>query len=220
MTKYLSCAETAKLLRQALKEAFPGTKFSVQSKTYSGGASITVKWTDGPTSAQVGKIAAPFEGAYFDGMIDYKGTRYATLNGEPVRFGADFIFTSPGFSDGLLQAAITTISNHYGGNEPITVEQWRKGAGLYWFNSGGCDLGQAVHLWLCGRSEFDGLVPYQGIEPKASATLAAIGFAGDDGYGSGTVGRNPEKPDGEQAYKAQEEARQRALVLRQMRAEA
>lgn len=36
--KYLSCAETAKLLRQALKESFPGVKFSVRSSVYSGGA--------------------------------------------------------------------------------------------------------------------------------------------------------------------------------------
>lgn len=41
-TKYLSCAETAKLIRQALKEAFPDMKFGVRSKTYSGGASIDV----------------------------------------------------------------------------------------------------------------------------------------------------------------------------------
>ena len=42
MTKYFTCAETAKLIRQSLKEAFPGVKFSVRSSTYSGGASIDV----------------------------------------------------------------------------------------------------------------------------------------------------------------------------------
>ena len=38
--EYLTCAETAKLVRSALKAAFPGVKFSVCSSTYSGGASI------------------------------------------------------------------------------------------------------------------------------------------------------------------------------------
>lgn len=69
---YLSCAETAKLIRAALKQAFPSVKFSVRSSTYAGGASIRVGWTDGPTSAQVEKVAGPFAGADFDGSIDLK----------------------------------------------------------------------------------------------------------------------------------------------------
>lgn len=44
--EYISCADTAKLIRQAIKEAFPGVKFSVRSSVYSGGASITVEWLD------------------------------------------------------------------------------------------------------------------------------------------------------------------------------
>lgn len=30
-TRYLTCAETAKLVRKALKEAFPDVKFSVEA---------------------------------------------------------------------------------------------------------------------------------------------------------------------------------------------
>lgn len=71
-TRYLSCAETAKLLRAALKQAFPAVKFGVKSSVYSGGASIDVRWTDGPTAAKVERIAKQFEGADFDGMIDLK----------------------------------------------------------------------------------------------------------------------------------------------------
>lgn len=69
---YLSCAETAKLVRAALKKEFPGAKFSVRSSTYSGGASIHVSWTDGPTSAAVDEVVGPYAGADFDGMIDLK----------------------------------------------------------------------------------------------------------------------------------------------------
>lgn len=70
--RYLSCAETAKLIRGALKKAHPGVKFSVRSDTYAGGASIRVRWTDGPTVDAVEKVAKPYSGAAFDGMIDLK----------------------------------------------------------------------------------------------------------------------------------------------------
>jgi hypothetical protein len=71
-TRYLGVAETAKLIRKALKDAFPATKFGVRSKSYSGGASINVTWTDGPTVKLVNSIAKQFEGGGFDGMIDLK----------------------------------------------------------------------------------------------------------------------------------------------------
>jgi hypothetical protein len=68
--RYLSCAETAKLVRAALKAEFPGQKFSVRSSTYSGGASISVNWTDGPTTKEVDKILHRYEGKSFDASID------------------------------------------------------------------------------------------------------------------------------------------------------
>lgn len=71
-TTYLSCSETAKLIRKALKENFPSQKFSVRSSVYSMGASIDVSWTDGIPHDEVNKIIKQFEGAGFDGMIDYK----------------------------------------------------------------------------------------------------------------------------------------------------
>ena len=69
---YLSAAETAKLVRKALKGKFPGVKFSVRSSTYSGGASVSIGWTDGPTTAEVDAVTGIFAGASFDGMIDLK----------------------------------------------------------------------------------------------------------------------------------------------------
>lgn len=68
--QYLSCADTAKLLRSHLKRGFPGVKFSVRSHTYAGGASVDVSWTDGPTDAQVSAVTNTYSGARFDGMID------------------------------------------------------------------------------------------------------------------------------------------------------
>lgn len=79
MTKYLSCAETAKLIRVQLKAKFPGIKFSVKSNVYSGGASIDVGWIDGPTGKMVDEIVKPFAGGGFDGMIDMAYSVYAYL---------------------------------------------------------------------------------------------------------------------------------------------
>jgi len=48
-TTYVSVTDTAKEIRKTLKLHFAGVKFSVRSKSYSGGASVNVSWTDGPT---------------------------------------------------------------------------------------------------------------------------------------------------------------------------
>jgi hypothetical protein len=83
-TRYLTCAETAQLLRPALVAAFPGVKFSVRSSTYSMGASICVSWTDGPRSWEVERSAHQFNGSGFDGMIDlkYSNTHFLTSDGK------------------------------------------------------------------------------------------------------------------------------------------
>ena len=70
--KYLSCAETAKLVRTALKKNFPGVTFSVRSDVYSGGASIDVSWVLGPTTKEVDAIAGQYESADFDGVSTWR----------------------------------------------------------------------------------------------------------------------------------------------------
>jgi hypothetical protein len=182
--QYLSCAETAKLLRQALKESFPGVKFGVRSSTYSGGASIDISWTDGPTAEQIEKVSSRFEGSYFDGMIDYKGSIYHTLDGKPVRFGANFIHTRREYSDSLLNLAILAVTEAYGGCERISVEDYRRGNAWNWKNSGGCDMGRALQCWLSGKQELDSLRPYAGMTPRRSETLERVKFAGSDEYGA------------------------------------
>lgn len=181
---YLSCADTAKLIRAALAEAFPGVKFSVRSSVYSGGASINIRWTDGPTSRQVKSIADHFEGSYFDGMIDYKGCIYHRLDGRPVSLGADFVFENRDLSDAKVAEAIGEVVRCYGGCEPITVEDYRQGRAWNWRNSGGCDLSRALNLWLSGESEADWITADKGIPPKESKTAKRLQFAGSDEYGA------------------------------------
>lgn len=63
-------ARAAKNLRTELGRAFPGTTFRVTSSSYSGGNSIDVAWTNGPTSEQVKKITGKYTCGSFDGMTD------------------------------------------------------------------------------------------------------------------------------------------------------
>ena len=105
MTKYIAVTETAKLIRAALKEAFPEVKFSIKSRKYSGGSSIDVRWQDGPSYDQVNSIAKTFEGGYFDGMTDYKGGHVHMMNGEEISFGGDFVFCQRDISEDKVAKA-------------------------------------------------------------------------------------------------------------------
>jgi hypothetical protein len=123
---YISTADTAKLIRASLKEAFPGVKFSVRSDVYSGGSSIRIAYTDGPTGAQVDAVVQRFSGAYFDGSIDYKGSVYAMMDGKAVKFCADFIFVNRSLSDNVLAGVLRRVGNKFG-VDGLTVEAYRTG---------------------------------------------------------------------------------------------
>lgn len=177
MRDYLSCSETAKLIRQALKESFPGIKFSVKSSVYSGGASITIKYFNGPTSDQVKTVTKMFEGAYFDGMTDYKGSCYGSLDGKEVRFGADYVFVNREFTKAFLEGAVESVCKYYGYKVPQVIE----GVGYAYVDNS--------LSWDEQRRLMDKIGAISLCETKSSPTLARVGFLGDDGYGYGAVGR-------------------------------
>ena len=181
---YLDVTEVAKLARKALKETFPGVKFSVRCSKYAGGSSMQIGWTDGPTDDQVKGVSGKFNGSYFDGMIDYKGSINHTLDGEVVSFGGDFVFTDRDHSDALVERAINSAYLYLEGNfkhdgiDKPTVEEFRNGSlgmvrlsGLH--HHGGQDVQAEVYKALSNISLS---------EPQASATLARIKVTGDDGY--------------------------------------
>lgn len=110
-TKHISGAETSKMIKQTLKQAFPSVKFSVRYKSYSGGSSISIHWTDGPTTKQVDAITNRFERCGFDGMQDLKTyLDPCELNGELVTFGADYISCSRSESFDALKRAALEVS--------------------------------------------------------------------------------------------------------------
>jgi hypothetical protein len=176
--QYLSCAETAKLVRAALKESFPGVKFAVRSSVYSGGASINIRYTDGPTYEQVKAVAGMFEGAYFDGMTDYKGLNFGSLDGNEVRFGADFIFVNRDFSIGFMETNVKAACEYYGYVMPTIT-----GGGVY-----GAYIADRLD-YETNRRIMAKVSEISLVATQESATLARAGFLGDDGYGWNSTGR-------------------------------
>lgn len=119
-SKRISLTDTAKLIRETLKTEFAGIKFSVRSKSYSGGSSIDIRWTDGPTSKQVNAFTSMFEGATFDGMIDLKS--YVDIineDGEKIHYGVDFVFENREYSDELTQKVAELAAHYYGMETPV-----------------------------------------------------------------------------------------------------
>lgn len=86
-------AETAKKIRKALKDAFPGVKFSVRTRTYSMGSTVDVEWTDGPSEGRVSDVVRRFKSMSFDGRDDSTDNHgYKGADGV-LTYGAHYIST-------------------------------------------------------------------------------------------------------------------------------
>lgn len=78
--------EAAKEIRQVLKMAFPGQKFEVKSKNYSGGDSINISYVNGPTQKEVERYVRDFEYGKFDGMTDMYNMTNVNKNIPQVKY--------------------------------------------------------------------------------------------------------------------------------------
>jgi hypothetical protein len=185
----LTCAETAALVRQALREAFPGVRFAVRSKTYAGGASINVGWTDGPTANAVKGIVGRFEGAYFDGMTDYKGALFNQLDGEEVRFGADYIFTNRALTIEVLTDCINAVRLQYGLDAEIEVIRGEYDNYVGNMTIAEETVARGFDEYTIRRLIGEQIARTGMVEPAPCATANRVVNLGDDGYGYGRTGR-------------------------------
>jgi hypothetical protein len=93
-SRWALCAHNIRLI---LSKNFPGQAFKVNSESYSGGDSVNVSWTDGPTVSQVRAYTSLFSGGSFNGMIDmYEDNHsgFTSLNGY-----SKYIFTNRTIND-------------------------------------------------------------------------------------------------------------------------
>lgn len=128
--KNIDLKETAVLIRQTLRAAFPKTTFSVRTKRYSGGCSIDVGWVDGPAAhQQVTPILQRFEGKGFDGMVDlsyYCGQRM--FRGERVDFCGAYVRGSRHVSKELMTRVADRVCYETGAPMPeINEHGWIQG---------------------------------------------------------------------------------------------
>lgn len=102
----------AKNIRMELAAAFPKVKFAVKSSRYSGGCSIHVRWTDGPTSKQVDAIIGKYKAGSFNGMDDsytYSDNAWNDAFGD-----ANYVFSHREDSVKAVASAMRTINALYG----------------------------------------------------------------------------------------------------------
>ena len=84
-------------IKKELKLKFPGAEFKVSSDSYSGGCSIDVNWTDGPSFEDVEKIINKYQKGHFNGMEDIY--EYDSANIWPdIYGGANYVSANRNYS--------------------------------------------------------------------------------------------------------------------------
>ena len=104
-------ALAAKMIRQTLARVFPGVSFTATSKSYSGGNSVSVKWTDGPTESMVSTVVARFQMGSFDGMQDL----YEYTNRRDDLPQVRWVHTSRSYSRAAYLDVVNYLNRHWAG---------------------------------------------------------------------------------------------------------
>lgn len=108
-SKYKDLVIAAKNIKKELKVNFPDTNFSVKSKSYSGGCSIRVHWTDSIAEKNVYKIIKKYQEGSFNGMEDiyeYNETSFHFLFGS-----SKYIFACRKISDYYINCTSQKLHN-------------------------------------------------------------------------------------------------------------
>ena len=141
----------AKNIRAELREAFPAVKFRVRSSRFSGGDSIDIYWTDGPTTESVNQIVDKYKAGDFDGMTDcYDYKRSAERGFNDNHGSAKYIHACRDYSDASIVNAITVLAVKYGSENAPTLDDYRQGRIWIRKTSGGCDWAEVLNRALSG----------------------------------------------------------------------
>jgi hypothetical protein len=118
----------AKNIKKELLRTFPGVKFSVRSDCFSGGNSIDVSWTDGPTEKEVEKVIGKYQEGHFNGMEDLY--EYNRDNVFPDVFGgAKYVHSQRSESKELRTTAAATLGYDL---DEENFDKWGNLQGLGW----------------------------------------------------------------------------------------
>lgn len=105
-----TAALCASAIRAELKKAFPGIRFDVRSKNYSGGNSVNVSWEDGPVKSAIDEIIGKYQYGHFDGSIDL----YEYSNSRDDIPQARFVFSKREMSKETEARLVRELSEKYG----------------------------------------------------------------------------------------------------------
>lgn len=121
-----ACA--ARNVRNALARAFPGVKFSVTSASASQTSSVSVRWIDGPTEAEVEPFVDRHQYCDFDGSDDSSNYRRDGREFRELFGSCRFAKVNREFSDAAIEYAISRVCERLcdGWTVP-TVAQYRHG---------------------------------------------------------------------------------------------
>lgn len=173
-TRYISMNDQAKLIRTSLREALPGTKFSVRQ---SRGGSINVNWVDGPTAAQVDAIVQRFAGGGFDSSQDlaYSVTRY--MAAEPVGFIGRYVFTNRRLSRRFIEQRLPRLAARHGIDPAALIIRGADSIG-HWLDIDTPQAHPHVTWDMCGTMNRD-LARYSEATPRDSRTARRVGTYAD-----------------------------------------
>lgn len=115
-------AKASSAIKKELKKNFANIKFSVKSSNYSGGDSVHIKWTDGPTTDEVEKITNKYQYGNFDGTTDM----YNYDNKQDDIPQSKYILTQRGMSDDTRLKIVEYLRNYYEACKNITIEDMCK----------------------------------------------------------------------------------------------
>ena len=134
---FLTLVESAQLVQQVLREAFPATGFYVKTQRDANGARLHVEWTDGPREQQVSKLLLPLQSStpgQWGGKTPVEHFRLTAQGPQRVRLGADRITLRRKFSDGLVGSVLQRLAHRHAARlnpelrKHLTVESFKKGA--------------------------------------------------------------------------------------------
>ncbi len=108
-TRRVEVVECAALMRKALAEAFKDVLFVVRKK----GNNVAVVWTNGPTEFEIRRVCEPFTSASFESIDDSTSHRNGTLNGEVVRFGAEYLLPTRLYTFGWTQRVTDLVCGYF-----------------------------------------------------------------------------------------------------------
>lgn len=113
-------AQTAKAVKNELKEAFPNTKFSVRSDSFASGDAVRITWIDGASMDQVREIADKYQYGHFDGMEDL----YKYSNGRDDIPQVKYVTYSRSYSDETKDKIIGYIRENHANCEEFSADYY------------------------------------------------------------------------------------------------